>query len=170
MAAAVLLLLTGTYRTDHDRTTTIRSAIGEGLRFFGHHRVLRAMAALTGLANLGTSAMFAVCVLYAVGPDSAVGLSEPGFGVLLTALAIGTFIGTFGAEPLDRLLGRQLTLTVMLVAGGVMLAVPAITTNVWVVATFFAIGGITIVIGNVVMVSLRQRVTPPSSSLPRLCR
>ena len=160
VAAAVLVLLTGTYQTGHDRSTTIRGDIGEGLRFLAHHRVLRAMAALTGLANLGTSAMFAVFVLYAVGPDSPMGLSEPGFGVLLTAAAIGSFIGTLVAEPLDRLLGRQLTLIVMLVAGGLMLGVPAFTTNAWVVAAFFVIGGVTVVMGNVVMVSLRQRVTP----------
>jgi MFS family permease len=160
VAAAVLLLLTGTYKTGHDRSTTIRVDIAEGLRFLAHHRVLRAMAALTGLANLGTSAMFAVFVLYAVGPDSPMGLSEPGFGVLLTAAAIGSFIGSFVADPLDRLLGRQLTLIVMLVAGGLSLAAPAFTTNAWVVGSFFLVGGITIVMGNVVMVSLRQRVTP----------
>jgi predicted MFS family arabinose efflux permease len=160
VAAVVLLLLTGSYKTGHDRSTTIRADIGEGLRFLARHRVLRAMAALTGVANLGTSAMLAVFVLYAVGPDSAMGLSEPGFGILLTAEAIGAFIGTLVAEPLDRLLGRQLTLIVMLVAGGAMLVVPAFTTNAWVVGFFFMVGGITIVMGNVVMVSLRQRVTP----------
>jgi MFS family permease len=160
VAAAVLLLLSGTYKTGHDRSTTIRADIGEGLRFLAHHRVLRAMAALTGLSHLGSSAMFAVFVLYAVGPDSAMGLSEPGFGVLLTSLAVGSFIGTLVAEPLDRLLGRQLTLIVMLVAGGVMLAAPAFTTNAWVIASTFVVGGATIVMGNVVMVSLRQRVTP----------
>ncbi len=160
VAAVVLLLLTGSYKTDNDRSTTIRADIGEGLRFLARHRVLRTMAALTGLANLGTSAMFAVFVLYAVGPDSAMGLSEPGFGVLLTSAAVGSFIGTFVAEPLDRILGRQLTLIVMLVAGGLMLAVPAFTTNVWVIASFFVAGGVTVVMGNVVMVSLRQRVTP----------
>ena len=160
VAAVVLLLLTGSYKTGHDRSTTIRADIGEGLRFLAHHRVLRAMAALTGLANLGTSAMFAVFVLYAVGPDSAMGLSEPGFGVLLTAEAVGAFVGTLAAEPLDRLLGRQLTLIVMLVAGGLMLAAPAFTTNAGVIAAFFVVGGVTIVMGNVVMVSLRQRVTP----------
>jgi MFS family permease len=160
VAAVVLLLLTGSYKTDHDRSTTIRAEIREGLRFLAHHRVLRTMAALTGLANLGTSAMFAVFVLYAVGPDSAMGLSEPGFGVLLTSAAVGSFIGTFVAEPLDRLLGRQLTLIVMLVAGGLMLAVPAVTTNVWIIASFFVLGGVTVVMGNVVMVSLRQQVTP----------
>jgi MFS family permease len=160
VAAVVLLLLTGSYKTGHDRSTTIRADIGEGLRFLAHHRVLRAMAALTGLANLGTSAMFAVFVLYAVGPDSAMGLSEPGFGVLLTSEAVGAFIGTLVAEPLDRLLGRQLTLIVMLVVGGAMLGVPAFTTNAGVIAAFFVVGGVTIVMGNVVMVSLRQRVTP----------
>jgi predicted MFS family arabinose efflux permease len=53
-----------------------------------------------------------------------------------------------------------MSLIVMLVAGGVMLATPAFTSNPWVIATAFLVGGVTVVMGNVVMVSLRQRVTP----------
>jgi predicted MFS family arabinose efflux permease len=160
VAAAVLLQLAGSFRTEHDGSTTIRADIAEGMRFLLHHRVLRAMAALTGLGNLGTSAMFAVFVLYAVGPSSAMGLSEAAFGVLLTSLAAGSLLGTFLAEPAERWWGRQMSLIVMLTAGGVMLAAPAFTTNPWVIAATFLVGGLTVVMGNVVMVSLRQRVTP----------
>ena len=160
VAAAVLLLLAGSFRTEHDGSTTIRADIAEGMRFLAHHRVLRAMAVLTGLGNLGTSAMFAVFVLYAVGPASAMGLSEPAFGALLASSAVGSLIGTFVAEPAERWWGRQMSLIVMLVAGGVMLATPAFTSNPWVIATAFLVGGVTVVMGNVVMVSLRQRVTP----------
>lgn len=160
VAAAVLLLLAGSYRTEHDGSTTIRADIAEGMRFLIRHRVLRAMAVLTGLGNLGVSAMFAVFVLYAVGPSSAMGLSEPAFGVLLASLAVGALLGTFVAEPAERWWGRQMSLIAMLVAGGVMLATPAFTSSAWVIAAAFLVGGITVVMGNVVMVSLRQRVTP----------
>ncbi len=160
VAAAVLLLLAGSFRPEHDGTTTIRADIAEGMRFLARHRVLRAMAALTGLGNLGTSAMFSVFVLFAVGSTSAMGLSEPEFGVLLTSLALGSLIGTFVAEPAERWWGRQMSLIAMLVLGGVALATPAMTANPWVIGSAFALSGVTVVMGNVVMVSLRQRVTP----------
>ncbi|MEO8106628.1 MAG: MFS transporter [Actinomycetes bacterium] len=53
-AAVLLLLLAGSFGTEHDGSTTIRSDIAEGMRFLARHRVLRAMAALTGLGTLGS--------------------------------------------------------------------------------------------------------------------
>ena len=160
VAAAVLLLLVGSFRTDHDRSTTIRADVAEGMRFLFHHRVLRAMAALTGLGNLGFSAALSVFVLFAVGPSSPMGLSEPRYGLLLTSLAVGSLLGTFVAEPAERWWGRQMSLIAMLVIGGVALALPAVSANPWVIAGGFSLTGVTVVMGNVVMVSLRQRVTP----------
>ena len=49
--------------------------MAEGLRYLWRHRLLRTLAAMTGLFNLATNATFAVFVLYAVGPDSAMGLT-----------------------------------------------------------------------------------------------
>jgi MFS family permease len=37
---------------------------------------------------------------------------------------------------------------------------PAFTTNPWIVGAFLSLSGLTVVMGNIVMVSLRQRVTP----------
>ncbi len=64
VAAGVLLLLRGSFRTGHDGSTTIRADVAEGLRFLRGHRVLRAMALLTGVGNFAFSAAFAVFVLY----------------------------------------------------------------------------------------------------------
>jgi hypothetical protein len=58
----------------------MRADIAEGLRFLWHNRVLRALAVMVGVSNFATNALWAVFVLYAVGPDSAMGLSEAGFG------------------------------------------------------------------------------------------
>ena len=53
----------------------LRADVAEGLRYLWRHRLLRTLAAMTGLFNLLTNATFAVFVLYAVsarlghGPD-----------------------------------------------------------------------------------------------------
>jgi MFS family permease len=160
VAAGILLLLRGSFRTGHDGTTTIRADVAEGLRFLRRHRVLRAMALLTGMGNLAFSAAFAVFVLYAVGADSPMGLTEPQYGVLLTATAVGAFLGTFIAERVEKKLGRSRTLLLMIVVTSLAIGVPALTTNPWVIGGVLAASGVTVVLGNVVMVSLRQRVTP----------
>jgi len=118
------------------------------------------MALLTGMGNLAFSAAFAVFVLYAVGADSPMGLTEPQYGVLLTATAVGAFLGTFVAERVEMSLGRSRTLVLMIVVTSLAIGVPALTTNPWVVGAVLAASGVTVVLGNVVMVSLRQRVTP----------
>ena len=160
LAALLLLLLRGTFQTDHDGSTTMRADVAEGLRFLRHHRVLRNMALLTGVSNFAGTAVGAVFVLFAVGSASALGLSEVQYGFLMTGTAIGAFVGTLVAERIQNRLGRSKTLILMIVAFSASLAAPVFTHNVWVIGFFFVLAGLTIVMGNIVMVSLRQRVTP----------
>ena len=159
-AAGVLFLIKGRYRPKDVSTKSIRADIAEGLRFLLHHRVLRSMAVLTGVSNLATSAVFAVFVLYAVGDESPMQLTEPQFGLLLTASAVGALLGSLVADRVEKAIGRQMSLIVMILVGASELAIPALTTNPWAIAAGFAGAGGVIVLGNVVMVSLRQRVTP----------
>ena len=160
LAALLLLLLRGTFHTDHDGSTTMRADVAEGLRFLRHHRVLRNMALLTGVSNFANTAVLAVFVLFAVGSTSVLGLTEPQYGLFMTAFAIGAFVGTLMSEAIQKRLGRSKTLTLMILAVSAAMAVPAFTTNVWVIGSFWVFSGLTIVMGNIVMVSLRQRVTP----------
>lgn len=159
-AAGVLFFVRGSYRPAEVSTKSIRADIAEGLRFLWRQPVIRAMALLTGICNLASSAVFAVFVLYAVGPSSPMQLSEPAYGLLLTAAAVGALIGSLVADRIESRIGRQLSLALMLVVGALELAVPAMTSNVWAIATSMALAGGVVVLGNVVMVSLRQRVTP----------
>ena len=57
---------------------------------------------LTGVFNFASNAMFAVFVLYAVGPTSAMGLTDPAYGLLLTSAAAGSLLGSFVAERVER--------------------------------------------------------------------
>ena len=158
-AVGVLLLLRGSFSVPREEPTTLRADVAEGLRYLWRHRLLRTLAAMTGLFNLATNATFAVFVLYAVGPDSTMGLTEVAYGLLFATLAAGSLVGALLADPIIRRLGRSRSLFLGIL-GGVGIGIPALTTNPLVIAAAFLIGGLTNALWNVVAVSLRQRITP----------
>jgi MFS family permease len=159
-AVGVLLLLRGSFAVPREEPTTLRADVAEGLRYLWRHRLLRTLAAMTGLFNFATNATFAVFVLYAVGPDSAMGLSEAAFGVLFATIAAGSLVGALLADPIIRRLGRTRSLALGILGGVATVGISALTTNPLVIAAAFLLGGVTNALWNVVAVSLRQRITP----------
>jgi MFS family permease len=160
VAVVALMLVPGRFRVERPEPTTMRADVVEGLRFLWRHRVLRTLALIVGGFNLAANGAFALLVLYAVGPSSTLGLSEPAFGALLTSIALGSLVGSFLAERVQARVGRARSLLVGFVAGACSIAIPGLTTRPHLIAIGFFIGGIGIVIANVVTVSLRQTITP----------
>ena len=161
VAIVVLLALRGRFRPIRERkSSTMRADIGEGMSFLLGRPVLRTMALMVGMTNLATSAVFAVLVLYAVGPDSAMQLTEPQFGLLFATIAAGALVGGILAEHSQRRIGRANTLTLSVVGTAIYIATLAITANVAAIATTAFVSGITMMMWNVTTVSFRQRVTP----------
>ncbi|MGM7423808.1 MFS transporter [Cellulosimicrobium sp. CpK407] len=160
LAVGLLVGLPGSYRPERSTRTTLRADIAEGLRFLWHDRILRTLALMVGGINFASNAAFAIFVLYAVGPDSPLGLSEPAYGVLLTTTAVGAFAGSFVAERVVALVGRARSLALTVLSTVALVGVPAVTTNAWVIGAVYAVGGAGIAVWNVVTVSLRQRITP----------
>jgi MFS family permease len=161
VAAGLLLVRLPTVeRAARTPGSTLRAEIGEGLRFLAGHRVLRRFAVMVGGFNFAASATGAVLVLQAVGEGSALGLSEPAFGLLLTASAVGSLAGTAVAARLERRLGRIRLLALTMPASSLLVAAPGLTDDVRLIAAAFVMGGMAIVVWNVVTVSLRQRITP----------
>ena len=160
-AVGTLLLLRGSFAVPRtEERTTVRADVAEGLRYLWRHRLLRTLAGMTGLFNFATNATFAVFVLYAVGPDSAMGLTEVTFGLLFATIAAGNLIGALLADPIIRRLGRSRSLFLGILGGVGTVGIAAVTTIPLVIATAFLIGGLTNALWNVVAVSLRQRITP----------
>jgi MFS family permease len=164
VALGAILLLRGSFRAgggaerpDH---STLRADIAEGLRFLRHHRLLRTLAAMTGAYNFATNATFAVLVLYATGPGSAMNLSKQGFGLLLATTAVGSVLGSFVAERVTNRLGRARALALSIPGGALLVGIPAVTTNPYLVGAGFVLGGVANIIWNVIAVSLRQQLTP----------
>jgi MFS family permease len=134
--------------------------VAEGLRYLWRHRLLRTLATMTGLFNLATNATFAVFVLYAVGPNSAMHLTEAAYGLLFATIAAGSLVGAILADPIIRRLGRSRSLALGILGGVGTVGIAAVTTSPLVIAVAFLVGGVTNALWNVVAVSLRQRITP----------
>lgn len=161
MAVAALWALRGTFHPKRFiEQTTIRSDIAEGLRFLMARPTLRTMAAMVGVANLASSATGAVLVLYAVGAESILGLSQPEFGFLILTAAAGSIAVTLINEQLQARLGRARTLTISVLGMVLFIGTPAITSSVWIIAVAMFIGGALIMVWNIITVSFRQAVTP----------
>ena len=160
VAAVGLALIVGSFRpTREGAPTRLVGDIAEGLRYLLRHRLLLTLAVMVGVSNLASSAVFAVFVLYAVAPGP-MGLTEAGFGVLLTTFAIGSVAGTLVVERVERRLGPADVLFIAVIGTSALFFVPAVTADPIVIGATFAFAGLAIVMWNVITVSLRQRIVP----------
>ena len=159
-ALVVLWMVRGSFRVDRDQPTTLRADIAEGLRFLWGHTLLRTLAIMVGGFNLASNAAFAVFVIYAVGSESAMGLTEPAYGALLTTIAAGSLVGSFLAERLERRFGRARSLWLTVAGSSLLIGAPALSASPFVLGVAFFVGGFTIMVWNIITVSLRQRIAP----------
>jgi MFS family permease len=159
-ALLCLVTLKGSFRAVRSGPpASIRSEIGDGLRYLWQHKLLRTFAFVVGPMNLGSTAVFAVLVLYVVKPGP-LGLDGLGLGLLTTALAAGTVAGTLLASRIEQLIGRA-NLFVACIASLL------VTDLVWIVVPQPVLIGIILALSstfggafNVVFGSIRQRIVP----------
>jgi MFS family permease len=160
LAAGALLTIPGAFRPVREGPPTrIHSDIAEGLRYLFGHPLLRVLALMVGLSNLASTAVFSVWVLYAVAPGP-LALDEVGFGVLMTSLAVGSLLGSFVVERLERRLGRANLLALSMTINASTLLIPVLTTNVPIIFVVWLVAGAIGIGWNIVTVSLRQRIVP----------
>ncbi|MFI2076729.1 MFS transporter [Streptomyces triculaminicus] len=163
-AGALLLLFRGPYpppraARDEPVLRSLRSELAEGLRFLWRHRLLRGVAGMVCVMAGAWSAWTAVLVLYAVAPGP-MGLSGTGYGLLLTTLAVGGVLGSLAAGRVQRAIGVRNLLAVDVITSVIMLATPALTSQVWAVGAATLLGGVGSGLWNVTVVTLRQRLIP----------
>jgi MFS family permease len=158
LAALALTRIPGGFRPDRVcPRTSLGADVREGLRVLWDHRLLRTFAWMVGTINLASTATMAILVLYARGP---MGLSEPQYGLLLTASAAGSLLASLVTERVEAAIGRAWTLRVSILTGVGAGVVPAVTADPWLVGLSMVVFGSGVVLWNVVVVSFRQRVTP----------
>jgi MFS family permease len=160
LAAVALALVVGSFRPVRSgEPTTLRRDVVDGVRYLFGQRLLRTLALLVGIANMGEIAMLTVLPAYAIRPGP-MGLPEAGFGLLLAAPAVGAVAGSLAVAPIERRLGRATTLRSAMLAIFLLTGLPALTTSGWVVGAGFVVTGLCTIVWNVITVSLRQRISP----------
>ncbi|MFI5801707.1 MFS transporter [Streptomyces sp. NPDC051561] len=110
----------------------------EGLRLLWKHRLLRTMALILTVLCASWGAWLALMPLVA---KELLALSPQEYGVVLSALGVGGLAGALTVTRVNRLLGRRWAMFADLVGTLAMMAVPALTTQVWAVATAAFLGG-----------------------------
>jgi predicted MFS family arabinose efflux permease len=136
--------------------------VREGLAFLVHHRVMRPLVITSSVLNFASTAYFAVFVLWAVGPTSAMRLTESQYPLVMLGFALGAVAGSLVAERVQGWLGEVPTMLTMLTSSVVLMLVPLLWPNGWAVAGAVTVIGVTNTIGNVISQSLRQRLVPGS--------
>ncbi len=136
----------------------MRQEIAEGVRWLWRHRLLRTCALLVGGMNLAEMAIFAVFPLFAVRPGP-LGLTDAGYGVLLTTMAVGSVAGSALTPRLVGRFGRARMLFVSVLAFAVQ-PMALLTERLPVIAFVWAAGSAIGIAWNIITVSLRQRIVP----------
>jgi MFS family permease len=159
-ALLCLLSLAGSFRAKRTGPpASIRAEIGEGLTYLVHHRLLRTLAVVVSLMNLPLMAVYSVTVLWIVAPGP-LGLDSVGFGLLTTAIAVGTVAGTILAARFERWFGRAnlflANVASLIVIDLVWLLVPNPFAIGIILAATSSLGGAF----NIVFGSIRQRIVP----------
>ncbi len=147
-------------RASHGSPAGAFGQVREGLLFLASHRVMRPLVITSSVLNLASTAYFAVFVLWAVGPNSAMGLTPSQFPLVMLGFALGAVAGSVLAEAVVSRLGELPTVLTMLTSSVLLMLVPVLWPNAWAVAVAVTLVGITNTIGNVVSQSLRQRLVP----------
>ncbi|SEF24657.1 Predicted arabinose efflux permease, MFS family [Amycolatopsis pretoriensis] len=148
---------TATKATSDAPRKSARAEIVEGIRWLLGNRTLKALAAISCLSNIVASAQFAMLALLA---KQALGLPDIGFGLLLTATAVGATAGGLAASAIGKRFGSGTVLLAGKAGVGVAVLVLGLVANVWVAALMMLATGALTTAQNVVVSTLRQQIVP----------
>jgi MFS family permease len=158
-AAVAIVFMVGSFRPAVTQRKRLLPEIASGLQFVWSSSLLRALAIIVAVMNMGWSAWMSVMVLYVVEPGAG-GLTEFGYGVMLTSIGIGGLVGTLIAVPLVRRFGRRWAIGADIAGTFLMMLIPALTPNAWAIGAAAVIGGIGGAMWSIVVTSIRQEVVP----------
>lgn len=161
-AASGLLILS--IRTDAKTKETsdaprqsVRSEIVEGIRWLFGNRTLWALATVSCLGNVVATAQFAMLALLA---KEVLGLPDFGFGLLLTATAVGATVGGLAAPAASKRFGSGTVLLAAKAGVGAAVLVLGLVANSWVAAAMMMLTGALMTAEKVVVSTLRQQIVP----------
>jgi MFS family permease len=160
LSSMVLSQLRGNFRPaalEGAEPTLLRADILEGLRWLRGNQLILRLTLLAGIVGLVGAGANAVLVLFAL---EELDLSETGFGILLAVSAVGSVIGAAMAPRLAERVGRGNAILVAVAGGGVGFFVFAATSNAVVASLSFALVAWSVLVWNILSMSIRQAVIP----------
>jgi MFS family permease len=159
-AIAAVLIIWIRPRRQPGRPTPAASAetgMRSGFRWLLAHPMLRTLAAMFAVTNLGLMFGQGIFVKYAI---DELGLDGFEFGLLLAITAMGAASGgLIGARIIGRI-GLRTSIIVPYIVFGVAQLVIGVASEIWMVAAAGFVLGAAITIWNVVTVTIRQREIP----------
>ncbi|MEW2510459.1 MFS transporter [Streptomyces sp. NPDC046870] len=138
-------------------TASLRHSVAEGLRWLRDDRVVRVLALATVLLGMGSAAAWGVMVLFA---QHQWHLGGAGYGLLLTASAVGSVLGSLVAAPLARRLTHRPLLAGSAAGSATVFGLLTVARPAALGAALLAVNGLMVVVWNVVTVSERQARIP----------
>ena len=156
-AAALIILSIRTTRPAPAADTPIDQRLAAGIRWLFKHRLLRTLAGMFALTNLGLMFGQGIFVKYAV---VELEVTTAQYGLLLAITAMGAASGgLLGPRAID-VLGLRRSVVIPYLVFGVAQLVIGLAPAAWIVAAAGFLLGMAITVWNVVTVTIRQRVIP----------
>jgi predicted MFS family arabinose efflux permease len=137
---------------------TICADIKEGVTWLRQNQIIRTLTIIGALASVGYMIPFSYLVLYT---NRVLGLNAVGYGLLLSASALGGLLGSWVAGRIRSRIGYGWSIVAALTLGAAAFAVISATTNIVVVAVALAVYICHAVAWNVLASSVRQKIVPP---------
>lgn len=157
VAAMLVALIPGSYRSSRVSDASLRADIGEGLRWLWGQKLLRTLVLMAGVINLVMFSVTSVFVLYA---QDILGVADVGYGLLLSVIGVGGLAGAMLAPRLVAAVGPGNTLRIVVGSSAALFGVFAFIASVWLAGALMLLFGLAVTGWNVVAVSLRQSLTP----------
>jgi MFS family permease len=161
VSAALLGRMRGTFRPDRAPDADSSAAgllreVGEGFRWLWRNPVIRTLSVVVTFMNLARAMTMAIFVLYAL---ETLDLSEVGFGVLSSAVAVGAVAASWAAERIRPGVAGPCLVAAVLGHGLTTVAMGA-TSNPWVAGVSSAAFGFATMTWSVLTAAVRQTVVP----------
>ncbi|AYZ64208.1 MFS transporter [Burkholderia multivorans] len=155
-----LCFLVGRFRVVHAPDAPrepVHRQIAEGLHYLWREPILHLMAVTLTVLCACWGAWLAIMPLFAT---KVMGLDARGYGVMLSALGIGGFVGALSVTTLNCWLGRRTVMFVDLLGTLAMMAMPIATVNLWAVAASAFAGGLGGTLWSVNSRTISQALVP----------
>ncbi len=157
VAALLILSIRVTRVPPIDLSAPLEGSLRSGLRWLFDHPLLRTLAAMFALTNLGLMFGQGIFVKYAI---DELGLDSFEFGLLLAITAMGAAAGGLIAYRIIDLVGLRTAVVVPYLVFGTAQVAIGLASEPWIVAAAGFVLGFAITVWNVVTVTVRQRLIP----------